>query len=416
LTLSLEDAVEMALKQNLDVSLAELNLRFLESQHRAIFGLGLPDVTLTGDYTRNFDRPPFFFSGNKSEVGSVNSLRAGVRLEQPIYSGGKLREGLQAARLGIEAGKEDLRGAKDEITLAVKSLFYSVLLASTTAAIQEDTLASAEEHLRTIKDRFNQGVDSDLTLLRQEVAVANVKPVVIQSRNLVDLSLTLLKDAMGIDVDRPVLLIGRLDPAHRKLPTYTELSRLALDHHPEFQAAQRNAEAAKSLVRAAAGDRHPQLSLLADFQWYAESDDLSPGSNEMATSAAGWLRLRYPLFTGGEIRERVRQANLEYERAQTLANKLERSVRVAVKRNWLAVMEASERAESQESAIGQARRALEATEVRYKAGQSSQLELNDTTLALNRARMQHTQALHDFLAALAALERAAGTRLEEIEP
>jgi outer membrane protein TolC len=87
-----------------------------------------------------------------------------------------------------------------------------------------------------------------------------------------------------------------------------------------------------------------------------------------------------------------------------------------VKRNWLAVIEASERAESQESAIGQARRALEATEIRYKAGHASQLELNDATLALNRVRMLYAQALHDYQVALAALERATGTKIEEMKP
>lgn len=416
LTLSLDDAVEMALRQNLDVSLAELNLRMLESRHRAVFGLAVPDVSLTGNYTRNFERPSVFFSGNRTETGSANSYRAGVELEQTVYSGGKLGKDLRATRLGVEAGKDNLRGAKDEITLAVKSLFYSVLLASATVTIQEDNLASAEEHLRTIKERFKQGLDSDLTLLRQEVEVANAKPAVIQARNLLDLGLTLLKDAMGIDVDRPVLLTGRLDPADRKVPSYAGLSRLALERNPEFHAAQRSAEASMSLIRAAAGDLHPQLSIFANYQWFAESEDLSPGPNERATSAAGGLKLRYPFFTGGETLERVRQARLEYERAQTLANELERSVRVAVKRNWLAVMEASERAESQESAIGQARRALEATEIRYKAGHASQLELNDATLALNRVRMLYAQALHDYQVALAALERAAGTKIEEMKP
>lgn len=110
----------------------------------------------------------------------------------------------------------------------------------------------------------------------------------------------------------------------------------------------------------------------------------------------------------------MRQARIDHERALEVQRKTERTVRVEVKKQWLAAKEAEERARSQEGAIGQARRALDATEVRYKSGDASQLELNDATLALGRARTLYAQASHDFLVALAALERAAGTRLEEI--
>jgi outer membrane protein TolC len=89
---------------------------------------------------------------------------------------------------------------------------------------------------------------------------------------------------------------------------------------------------------------------------------------------------------------------------------------VDVKRQWLDAREALERAQSQETAIDQARRALESIEVRYKAGQAGQLDLTDATLALNRARTTHVRALNDYWVGLAALQRAAGADLKEIMP
>ena len=99
------------------------------------------------------------------------------------------------------------------------------------------------------------------------------------------------------------------------------------------------------------------------------------------------------------------------EEAQT-----RRDVLVDVKRQWLGAEEALERAESEETAIGQGRRALDSTEVRYKAGRASQLDLIDTTLALNRTRTNYVQALNDYWTSLAALERAAGVSLKEMTP
>jgi len=93
--------------------------------------------------------------------------------------------------------------------------------------------------------------------------------------------------------------------------------------------------------------------------------------------------------------------------------KSSRALKVEVKREWLMVKEAWERAQSQESAISQARRALDATEIRYRAGQASLLEQNDATLALQQTRLLYANALHDYRVALAALERAVGMPVEE---
>lgn len=416
MTLTLGQAIELAMKQNLDVGLAELDLRTFQSRYRQVMGTAIPDLSLTGTYTRNFKKPLAFFGGRKTEVGENNSMQGGVELEQTLYSGGRLSAGLKATKLGVGAGEDSLRAARDEVALAVKRAFYSVLLASATASIQEDNLRSAEEHMATIRERYKKGLDSDLVVLRQEVEVANSKPALIQARNLHELGLTMVKDLLGLDVDQPLELAGDLGEAQAAVPSYEAAAKAALERNPDYQAARKNADAAFQLARVAAGDYRPQLSLFGNYYWTAQSPDLSPGPQERGESAAGGLRLRFPFFTGGETRERVRQARIDHERAREGMRKTERAVRVEVKRQWLAVKEAGERALSQDKAIGQARRALEATEVRYKAGHASQLELNDATLALNRAATQHAQALHDYQVALAALERAAGANIEEMKP
>ena len=414
ITLTVESSVEFALKENIDVALAELDLRAFQSRAREVMAAGIPDLAATGSYTHNFKKPLAFFGGRKTEVGERNSMQAGFELEQTIYSGGKLRAGLKAAKLGAAAGENALRSSRQDVTLKVKQLFYAVLLASAAASISEDNLRSAEAHLLTIRERYKQGVDSDLAVLRQEVEVANAKPALIQARNLFELGLTLIKDVLGMDIDRPILIAGRLDaPDAGPLP-YEAVAKAALARNPDYQAARKRAEAASQLIRVAAGDQRPQLSLFGNALWTAQSPDISPGPEQSGTSLAGGLRLRFPFFTGGKTIESVRQARIDHARALEVQRKAARAVRVEVKRQWLAAKEAEERARSQETAIDQARRALEATETRYKSGDASQLELNDATLALRRARTLYAQASHDFLAAKAALERAAGARLEEI--
>lgn len=413
LELTLENAIDLALKQNLDVELAELNLKTFQSYYRQAIAAAIPDISLSGSYLRNFKKPSVFFGPQKIEVGSRNSMRHAAAIEQTLYSGGMVHSGIKAARTGINAGQEELKAARSDVTLAVRRLFYAVFLASETVIIQADNLASAEDHLKTIEERYRQGLDSDLILLRQKVEVANARPALIQARNNYELSNLLLKDTLGMDVDTPIRLSGGLQSPQNPIPAYEKLRPQALANNPDYQASLQSAQRASALVQVAKGIGRPQLSLYADYQWYSESDDMGPGPNERATSSAGGFRLRYPFFTGGDLLERVRQAKLDKEKALTLSDKIKRSVRMELKRHWLSVQEAAERSSSQQSAISQARRALEATEIRFRQGESSQLELTDATLALQRARLLHAQALHDYGVEFAGLERAVGTPLEE---
>ncbi len=413
LELTLEKAVSMGLAQNLDVALAEERLAYFQAQRRQAIGAALPAVTLTGLYNRNLEKASFFLGGAVLKSGQDNSMRHAASLQQYLFTGGMVAQGMKAARLGVEGGQAGLAAAKGDVVLAAKRLFYAVCLASETVAIQKEALSLAEEHLQTIQERFRQGLDSDLVVLRQKVEVANAQPALLAARNSEELSLTLLKDALGLDVDVPVRVAGGLEATSASLVSYEALQSAALERSPDYQAARKQAEQAEAILAVQKGFRWPWLTGYADYQWYSESNADWPGTRERATSSVVGLRLNYPLFTGGQTTAKIAQARSQRDVARTTMEKSSRALKVEVKREWLMVKEAWERAQSQESAISQARRALDATEIRYRAGQASLLEQNDATLALQQTRLLYANALHDYRVALAALERAVGMPVEE---
>ena len=416
LTLTLDGAVKIAIERNIDVELARRDLAIFESRYRQAFGAALPAVTLAGSYSRNFLGPFAFFGGQKILAGQPNSLQAGAEVDQALYSGGKVSAALRGGEAGRAASRWNLQQRRDDATLQVKQLFYSVLLASATTAIERDNFASTEEHLRTISQRYKMGLDSDLTVLRQQVEVANAKPALIEANNQVELGLTLLKETLALDVDIPMVLSGELSPPGAALPSYEKAAGLALSRRPEVLAAHQASILAEETTRMIAADGKPQLSLFWNYLWQGQGPNLNLGPQERGYSSAAGVNFRFPVFAGGQIHERVAQSNLEYEKSLETEAQVARAVRVDVKRQWLDVREALERAQSQETAIDQARRALASIETRYKAGQAGQLDLTDATLALNRARTTYVQALNDYWVGLAALQHAVGADLQEILP
>ncbi len=415
LALTMDDAIRLALEQNIDAERARYNLAIFESEYRQAIGAALPAVTLSGSYTRNFQPPLAFFNGQKLIAGEPNAMMGEAAFSQALYSGGKITAALRGGAALRAQGQADLAQTRDDVILTVKQSFYAVLLASATAQIQQDNLASAQEHMRTISERFKMGLDSDLNVLRQEVEVANAKPALITARNQVELGLTMLKDTLALDVDRPVTLVGALETPEA-MPSYDKAAEIALSRRPEVLAAHQKSIVAQQTIALDRANGLPQLALFGNIQWNGQGQSLNLGPNDRGTSSAGGLSMNFPVFSGGQVREQVAQARLAYERALEDEAQTRRDVLVDVKRQWLGAEEALERAQSEETAIGQGRRALDSTEVRYKAGRAGQLDLIDTTLALDRTRTNYAQALSDYWTSLAALERATGVSLKEMTP
>ena len=416
LTLSLEQALAMAREKNVDVALARLNLQEFQSRYRQAIGGALPEIKLGAGYTHNFERPKAFFSGGKIETGIDNGFDASVTAEQPLYSGGKVLTGIRGARHALSAQENLVKGTEDEVVFAVRNLFYNALLSSATTGISQDNLTSTQDHLSTIQQRYKQGLDSDLTVERQQVNVSAAKATFISVRNLQELDLVSLQDTLSLDVDRPIQLIGSLAPPRESAPAYEDVSRIALAKHPGLKAARENREFYSHLIEVSQADMLPHLSLFGRYDWIAQANNFAPTSDQRAWDLSGGVRLNYPLFTGGDRLEKVRQAKVDYQRARERESQLERAVRVDVRRQWLAIAEALERARSQETAIDAARLALKAIETRYKAGQASLLDLNDATIALNQVRTRFILAAHDYWVSLAALERAIGGPLPGAKP
>ncbi len=416
LRLTLEDALRLAREKNVDLALARYDLQEFQSRYRQTLGEAMPNIQASAGYAHNFERPKAFFSGGKIETGIDNAFDVSVVGEQPLYTGGKVLTSIRAARHALTAQKSRVQSSEDDVLFTVKNLFYNALLSSATAGIAQDNLASTQEHLATIQQRYRQGLDSDLTVERQQVEVAGAKATSIRVRNLYEMDLLSLQDALTLDVDRPIFLIGSLAPPRNAAPSYETVAQMALANHPGLKAARETTQVYAHVIDINQADMIPHLSLFGRYDWLAQSNSFAPTTEQKAWDLIAGLRLHYPIFTGGDRLERVRQAQVDLGRAQEREAQIERAVRIDVRRQWLAITEALERSRSQEAAIEEARRALKSIEIRYKAGQSSLLDLNDATISLSQIRTRYILAAHDYWVSLAALERAIGSPLPGDKP
>jgi outer membrane protein TolC len=105
----------------------------------------------------------------------------------------------------------------------------------------------------------------------------------------------------------------------------------------------------------------------------------------------------------------------ELRQADISRRNLEDGIELEVRAAFLEIEAARERLRSQEKNVEMAEEGLEIANERYLQGYATNLEVLDSQLALNTARQNQLQAIHDLNLAIAKMKKAMGTLLSDYE-
>ncbi|OGR52927.1 MAG: hypothetical protein A2049_00785 [Elusimicrobia bacterium GWA2_62_23] len=402
--LTLDGAVSAALKSNATVVTAEETRRIYKERVREYWGSVFPQASVSASYTNYLDKP------NAAILGPTDSgiYTGALNVSQVLWAGGKVATGIKMANIYSSASAEQLATAQKAVARSVKQVYYSVLLAKAMAGVQKESLSLARQHLATIEAQYKQGIASDLAMLRQKVEVSNTEPALTQAQNLYEIGLVELKNLIGLDPETDIDLTDGFNCGRRVPGEAAPLYAAALAARPDYRNMKYQRDLYHEMVSIERAGHFPYLSAFASRQYYGSKESGFPQSPDRTWSTTAGVRLSLPLFAGGSVSSRTRQAKLQEGIADNNLRELERRIKIEVKKAWLSMKEASERLESQGTAVETARKALAATEVRFRNGLAGQLDLNDATLALNRAQTLYNQAQHDACSADAQLKWALG--------
>ncbi len=409
-SLTLQEALALAAEKNYDIRKAEEYRRWLAARYAEERSAALPHLTLSSSLLRNHDesQKEFFrdippeFQGLFSFEQDVKSYQ--VSLAQPLYTWGQVGAAIRGAKWAMAMGDEQLRRFRQAVARDVTVAFYDVLLAKELAGIARQNLAQKERHLEEARRRFEAGVATDFDVLSAEVAVANARPEVIRSENLVRTARQRL--AFLLAEEGEVEAEGSLEAAPQELPAYEEVVRSALARRPEVVEISHQRKVAEEVVRIqGAGDR-PRLDLSASWG----RTDLAVG--ELGTAGTVWragVYLSFPVFDGFRTRAKVAAAASDLRSVGIGEAQLRQAVALEARAALDAAQEAAEIVHATEGTVTQAERLLAMAEEGFELGVKTRLEVEDAAVNRTAARVNLAKARRDFLVALVNLRWAAGT-------
>jgi outer membrane protein TolC len=402
LALSVKDAVQRALQNNLGLLLQEESETSARgARWRALADL-LPSVSGSlGSRRQVINLEAYGFPANPSIVGPFNVHDARVYLSQPLVDIAALNDA-RASALNLQAEKYGVRTARDLVVLVAVNLYLEAVATGSRVEMTRAQQATAEALFTQAEDLKAAGIVAGIDVLRSQVELQTERQRVIAAENDFEKAKLQLARAVGLPLGQVFTLTDKIPYAPIPAPSLDEVLARALDGRSDYLAAKSRVEAAQASVRAANGALLPSLQFDADYGAIGQTYGAAHGTYSVAAT------VHIPVFDGGKTTARRLETGALLRRREAeladMRGRVEYDVRSAV----LDLRAADQQLQASNTNRQLADAELRQARDRFGAGVASNLEITQAQEAVATASEQYISALYSHNLAKASLARALG--------
>lgn len=408
LPLSLQDAIDRGLKQNLGLLLSTSDVGVARGQRWQQLSALLPHVNLQpyADVSQvNLAEFGFTFHfpgiNIPTVVGPFAYFDARAYLTQSLLDLKSLSN-TRAASQRIQSAQYTYRDARDLVVLTVGYAYVQ-------AVADEAQIESVQAQVNTAQALYNQasdqvkaGTSPAIDALRANVELQTRQQQLIQAKNNFAIQKLSLARTIGLAAGQQFDLTDKSIYQPIPSPDLDSTLKRAYESRSDFQAAMADVRAAEYSRRAASAERYPTVSFNADYGDAGQHFDASHGVFDVRGT------LTVPLFTGGLVRGDVQQADAQLQQArdrlQNLRGQIDSDVRVAL----FNLESASEQVKVSQSNVDLAQQSLAQSRDRFAAGVTDTVEVVQAEEAVATANQSYISSLYTYNYAKISLARAVG--------
>ncbi|MDT7605228.1 MAG: hypothetical protein QOF61_3225 [Acidobacteriota bacterium] len=336
---------------------------------------------------------------------AIGEYQALVNVAGDIDISGRLRATLERNRALLDAARAGTEIARRTLQQATIEAYYGLALASAQRRGAEQNLAAAEEFEHITSLLLSGGEVAPVDLTRAQLQTVQRRDELERARALEAAAADSLRVFVGYDFARPIETIDLTT----LVPSDGEAARFTADNisrRPEFAQFDAQLRAAKQDIRAARADRLPQLSYSLNGGFDTDSVRFPRLREHTGVSAA--VNLTIPIFDFGASRSRERQARLREQVTQNERAQAVRNFNQQFNSARTQVASAARRIRLAADGVRLAQSNLDASILRYRAGEAQIIEVTDAETSLAAQRIAFFQAIFDYQVALARLKQATG--------
>lgn len=431
LTLTLEEAIDLALSDNPTVKVANLEIERYDYVRKQTLSSLYPQVDASLQYSLALRRQEMT---EGFSFGGKNTFNTAASLSMPLFVPA-VYEQLKLNRTQMESAVESARATRIDMIASVRSAYYNVLLAQQSLAVLQEAVLTTERVVANTKSLYDNGLASEYDYLTAQVQLSNLRPQVLQTENAIGITKLQLKMYLSLPAEVDVEVVGTLDGFRDKVLLSEDYSR-DISENTTLRNLDIQAQMLRHQERLLKASRMPMVAAFGQISYIGqERVDLSGLMGGMAggagrqqsdivaqTRAAAasqskfwWqcpisvgAQISIPLFAGFKTVNQLREVNNQMSQLNIQREYAEQGIRLQVEQAINTLITARETMLSNERTVDQAQKAYDISYTRYNAGAGTILELNSSQLSLTQAQLSYSQSIYDYLSAYANYQKTLG--------
>ena len=405
--LSSDDAVQIALANNIDIRIAQRNIAIAYDRIDQARGLFMPKISGIAKQQRKDRLPAYEVMGTKMSLGSRDTGFYNLSMIIPIYDFGRSSARYRQALLSKELEKAKTARVRQDVIYTVKDTFLQLLKLKKIHEVILKSIEQLKEHEKNTQEFLKNGLVGKTAVLGIQVKVAELEQEKLKIENGIHLAKAALNQILNIDLDFDTQ-IEDVQEVEFKDFQEEDCKALAFLCRPELLELRRQRDLVKANLSAAKAERYPKLSAIGSYNY---QDDVSLASKEFWQAE---LTLEVPLWSGGITSASIREARKAIRQVEDGREQLFQGIHLQVKSACSSIVEANQSISTAKKGVASAEENLRILTNKYQNQLVTATDLLDGEVALVSAKSQYVQAVYGYLQALAALEHAVGREASEL--
>jgi outer membrane protein TolC len=416
LSLDADTAARMAVEASNLSRAAEERVEASQSSVRAADAARLPVLSVNASVARQNSVPEFAAPINGPDRPPVvifpsieNSYSADLSVSQPIYTGGAITAGREAARLDESAATWSQRLTALDLSSQARMHYWAAVAAAAGVKVAQAQITRTQSLLDDARALREAGMAVNADVFAAEARYAAAEVDLIRTRNEEEQAVARLRSLLGIDATTVVTLRDartRLVPPSP--PALADLKRAALENRPELKINDAHIDGLGAQARTVNSSRRPMVAATGQWLVARPNHRFLPLEDVVNDSWRVGVGASWQILDGRRTKELVAAFHAEQRALQHDRGELERQILLEVVTARLELESALEAVSSADASAEAAAAWEEASSERYAAGLAMLSELLDAQADLTAAEVAQVKSRAGAWMAEAALLRAVG--------
>ena len=432
---SLEDCIQYAMENNIQIKQSVLNTEYNENLLKQSKLGQVPNLNANSNYTfswgRALDQTTYQFTDNQQ----INSVSMGLSSSVTLFNGLRVRNTILQNELNLMASYEDVVLIKNDISLQIAAAYLSILFNRELLAVTESQLEITGQQVERTLKLVDAGKLARGSYLEIQAQFASEELNLVNAENQLAISLLNLQQILALPIDTAfdVSIPELSDPDDNVMVINAgEVYRIAEQEMPEIKSAELARESSAKGLKIAESGRYPQLYLSGNYntgysdirQKVIEVNNVQFPIGETAggeavlsypsevpvygaypffeqmrdnISAGVGLGLNIPIFNGWQVNANIANARIALENSELELQNRKNVLYATIQQSYADALAALKQFSATEQALIFMEESFKYTEKKFEVGLVNTVDYNTSKNQLTATQSDLLQAKYDFI-------------------